>query len=61
MSRRKSDKAQPRLIIGLVALNAITGLLAAVIGYKAIPAIDGFHDLMQDAAKLRRAKATEDF
>lgn len=46
MSRRKSDRIQARLILGLITLSVASSILAAWIGYKSIRAVDKFYDLI---------------
>jgi hypothetical protein len=45
----------------LLALNATLAVLASVIGYKAITAIDGFSALMESIAHSKKGYAPEGF
>ena len=52
--RRKSDRLQYRLIIGLSCLSCAASLLAATVSYRAIRAIDITVDVVKEAAAFRR-------
>lgn len=53
MGRRKSDKFTSRAVIGLAVLACLTGLLAAVIGYRALTALDVFINSIQTMSRQR--------
>ena len=50
--RRKTDKFQFRMPFLLLALNALLSILAAVIGYKAISALDDFKGFLAAAQRI---------
>ncbi len=60
MSRRKEDKAQSRIILGLLILLTVTSGLASYLGYKAIKisglaieTLETYNDLMHELLKHR--------
>lgn len=57
MSRRASDKAQTRTLYALLGLAVASSVLASVVSFKALRAMDGFQELMDAAAETRRAKS----
>lgn len=57
MSRRAADKTQGRLILLLLALNAALAVFAAIIGYRALTALDNFGALMDAAYHARERKS----
>lgn len=54
MSRRASDKTQGRLLNLLLALAVASSALAAVVSFKAIVAVDGLNELLEDARRAKR-------
>lgn len=54
--RRKEDKTKARLMIGLAILTALSSILASVIGYKAIRALDAFNAFMDEAREFSAAR-----
>lgn len=54
--RRKEDKTKARLMIGLAILTALSSILASVIGYKAICALDAFNTFMDEAREFSAAR-----
>lgn len=56
MSRRASDKTQARLLALLGVLAFLSSVLASVVSFKAIRAVDGLNQLLEDAAEVRRSK-----
>ena len=56
MGRRKSDKFQFRLLVLSLALSASLAVLASVIGFKAISAINQFVEAMEQVAYSRSLK-----
>lgn len=57
MSRRASDKMQNRLGISLVILATLSSVLAAVIGFKAISALDKFDAFIDAATRAAERKS----
>ena len=57
MSRRASDKTQARLLVLLGFLAFLSSVLASVVSFKAIRAVDGLNALLEDAASVRRSKS----
>lgn len=60
MSRRKSDKEQPRLIAALLVLLVVTSGLASYLGYRAIKisllaieTLDTYNEVMREIVKKR--------
>ena len=51
--RRKEDKAQARLAVALVVLAFLSSVLASVVSFKAIRAVDGLNALLDDARRPR--------
>lgn len=50
MSRRKSDKTKDRVLILLSILTVLPTIMASLIGYRAIRALDGFDGFIEAAA-----------
>lgn len=50
MSRRKSDKTKDRVLILLSVLTVLSAVMASLIGYRAIRALDGFDRFIEAAA-----------
>ena len=57
MSRRASDKTQARLLVLLGVLAFSSSVLASVVSFKAIRAVDGLNALLEDAAEVRKSKS----
>lgn len=53
MGRRKSDTLKSRAVIGLAVLACLTSVLAAIIGYRALFALDVFIDGVQKMSRPR--------
>lgn len=53
MSRRSSDKTQARLYNLILALAVATSVLAPVVSFKAIRAVDGLNELLEDARRVK--------
>lgn len=51
--RRKTDKFQHRIIICLASLACALGVLAAVLGYRALSAMDIFVETIQVIGRPR--------
>lgn len=54
--RRKTDKQKDRLSPLLLGLAVASSLLAIVIGYKAIVALDGFNSFIEAASEIRSSR-----
>lgn len=46
--RRKTDRFQHRMVVCLASLACAIGMLAAILGYRALSAINSFVDAVQD-------------
>lgn len=55
--RRKSDKTQARLLVLLGVLAFLSSVLASVVSFKAIRAVDGLNQLLEDASEARKSKS----
>lgn len=53
MSRRASDKTQARLLVLLGVLAFLSSVLASVVSFKAIRAVDGLNELLDSARRPR--------
>ena len=57
IGRRKSDKIQFRLFLLSLAMSGSLAVLASVIGYKAIIALDTFRDALERVAMVHSLKS----
>lgn len=53
MSRRASDKTQARLLVLLGVLAFLSSVLASAVSFKAIRAVDGLNQLLEDARRVK--------
>ena len=51
--RRKTDRFQHRIVVALAALSCATGILAAVVSYRALTALNVFIESIQTMSKQR--------
>lgn len=56
MRRRASDKAQDRTTSLVLILAMASSALAAIVGYQALTAINGFNAFVKAASEIRREK-----